>query len=367
MKIALAHEILHKFGGAERVLKVFCDMFPNAPIYTLLYDEKKLGQFFPKKRIITTNIQKYFKYIKHPQPFLSMMPKAVEEFNFKGFDLVLSSSSAFMHGIITPLETKHICYCHSPMRYSWDYTNEYIKEHFSGILSPIKKFLITKILKKIREWDQISCDRPDIYISNSKNVQKRLIKYYKIKSNIIYPPVDTERFSIKQEKDNYYLIVSALSTYKKIDLAIKAFNRLSLPLYIIGEGNQKKYLQSISNKNISFLGRLDDKETKIYMENAKGFIFPGEDDFGITPLEAISCGTPVLAYKKGGSLETVIEGKTGEFFDKQTIESFLTGIKKIEANSIHYNKNMMRQHAHKFATHIFKHNIFQTINKVMLS
>lgn len=362
MKVALVHELLHKFGGAERVLKVFADMFPDAPIYTLVYDEKKLGKVFPKERVKTSGLQKYFKLFgKRPQPLLPWMPRAVEEWNFQGYDLVISSSSACAHGIIVPLDTTHICYCHSPMRYAWDYTHEYNEEKSKG--SFLKSFLLSRMLNKVRQWDRIAADRPDLYIANSGAVQKRLKKYYQQDSKLLYPPVQTHRFNAQGEKEDYFLVVSALTSYKKIDLAIEACNKLNQKLYIIGSGNHEKYLKSIAGSTISFLGRLDDVETAKYMEKAKAFLFPGVDDFGITVVESMAAGTPVIAFKAGGVIETVIPGKTGEFFEEQTVDSLCEAMEKFLQKHVAYDRNKMREHAEKFSEKKFKEGMMGIISQ----
>jgi glycosyltransferase involved in cell wall biosynthesis len=365
MRVAIVHELLHKLGGAERIVKIFADLFPEAPIYTLVYDEMKVGNMFPKERIRTSILQKYYRIIKRPQPLINKMPLAIELFDFTGFDLVISSSSAFAHGIITPLQTKHICYCHSPMRYAWDYTHEYRKEKSQGLLGGIKDFLISRSLLSIRQWDKVASDRPDLYIANSQEVQRRLRKYYQIESQVIYPAVDTERFALSAQKRDYYLIISALTPFKKIDLAIQVFNQIKKPLYIIGSGDQEEELKRMAGQNIKFLGRQDDQAVTQYLEKARGLIFPGEDDFGIVPVEAMAAGTPVLAYKKGGVLETIKEGVTGEFFTEQTVDSLLYGLNRLEKNEKSYNLRNLRIQAEKFSKTQFIKQWLKLIKQVM--
>jgi len=273
MKVALVHDFLIKLGGAERVLKVLSDMYPKAPIFTLLYDEKKVGSVFSKDRVKTSFLHDYPKFLQKRYRYLiKKMPRAIEEMDFEDFDLIISSSSAFAHGLIPPVKAKHICYCHSPMRYAWDWTNEYRKDNK---LKGIKGIISAHIIKYLREWDKVASDRVDIYIANSRNVQKRLKKYYRFDSDIIYPPVEIDRFKASKNHANYFLIVSTLTPYKRIDLAIQLFNKLGRKLVIIGDGSQRKFLQSIAADNIDFLGFKDDETVREYMENCRALIFPG--------------------------------------------------------------------------------------------
>lgn len=359
-KVAIVHEMLVKLGGAERVLKTLTEMFPEAPVYTLFYNEKKCGREFLNTQIKTSFLQKYVNW-KFPYQFLiRKMPLAIESFDFSDYDLVISSSSAFAHGIITNLETKHVCYCHSPMRYAWDYTNEYKKEKGGKF----KQFLISWLLHKVRIWDQIAASRVDQYLANSTNVQKRIQKYYHTDSKVIFPPVSLDRFKVTSEHQNYYLIVSALTGFKRLDLAIEAFNQLGEKLIIIGDGAERKNLQKIANQNIDFKGRLPDSEVTEYLQNCKALIFPGEEDFGITPVEAMACGKPVLGYGKGGLVETVLPSKTGEFFTELSVKSFLKGFEKMNQNYVKYNVKEIRKQAEKFSEEKFKEEILGFIKKI---
>lgn len=362
MKVAIVHDFLLKLGGAERVVKVLADMFPKAPIYTLLYDEKVVGSMFPKERVKTSFLQNYPKFIRDRYRFLiHKMPRAIEELDLNEYDLVISSNTAFAHGLITNVKTRHLCYCHSPMRYAWDWTNEYRKENNLG---GIKALLYAPLLKYLREWDRVAADRPDMYLANSANVQKRLKKYYQAESEIIYPPVDVSRFRAKETSENYFLIVSTLTPYKRIDLAVQLFNKIGRKLIIIGEGSQKKYLQNLAGENIDFLGFKDDKVVKEYMENCRALIFPGEEDFGITPVEAMACGKPVLAYGKGGVTESVISGKTGEFFFEENVEAMEDGLARLMYNEKFYKPRVIRSQSFNFSREVFEKKLMQKIRKL---
>ncbi len=365
MKVAIVHDFLLKLGGAERVTKALSEIFPEAPIHCLLYDEEKVGSVFPSERVVPSFLQNYPRFMRRRHRFLThKMPRAVEEMCFEGYDLVISSSSAFTHGIITPLETQHLCYCHSPMRYAWDYSNEYVRDNdIQGFKAVAYSFLI----KYLRQWDRISSDRPDKYLANSVNVQKRLKKYYDVGSNVVFPPVDTDRFRAKEKHEDYFLIVSTLTPYKRIELAVQLFNKIGRRLVIIGDGSQRPYLEEIAGDNIDFLGFKDDDTVREYLENCRAFIFPGEDDFGITPVEAMACGKPVLAYAKGGAKETVVSGKTGEFFFEANVEGMEDGLARLLYNAKFYRPHTIRRHALWFSRDNFEKNFMKEVRKLRRS
>lgn len=364
MKVALVHDFLLKLGGAERVLKTLSDMYPNAPIFTLLYDEESVGSVFPRERVFASSLQRYPRFLrKRHRLFTHKMPRAMEEMNFDEFDLLISSSNSYAHGIVTSLKTKHLCYCHSPMRYAWDWASEFVEENN---IKGLKKVLYTPLIKYLRSWDKIASDRPDMYLANSSNVQKRISKYYRLDSEVVYPPVDTERFDLQKEHSDYFLIVSTLSPYKKVDLAVQLFNKIGRRLVVIGDGSHREYLESIAADNIDFLGFKSDEDVKEYIENCRAFIFPGEEDFGITPLEAMAAGKPVLAYGKGGCLETVESTKTGEFFYERDVESMEDGLARLLYNEKFYDAEGIRAHAEKFGQKNFERNIRKAVKRLLV-
>ncbi len=361
MKVALVHDFLVKLGGAERVLKTLTDIFPRAPIYTLFYDEARVGHVFPKSQVITSDLQNMPKFLqKRRRYLLPSMPKAIESFDLSEFDLVISSNTAMSHGIVTNTDTKHICYCHSPMRYAWDWTHQYMQEQRVG---PIKRMAIRHILKKLRIWDYYSSDRVDHYIANSENVRRRIQKYYRKDADVIYPPVDTQRFKVTPNHENYFLIVSTLTPYKNIELAVHLFNKVRKKLIIIGDGSDRKRLESMAGPHIDFLGFKPDEVVREYMQNCRAFVFPGEEDFGMTPVEAMACGKPVLAYGKGGAMETVIAGQTGEFFEELTVKSMENGLARLFVNEPRYDHKKIRKHAEKFDRKYF----IEGIEKLVVS
>ncbi len=363
MKVALVHDFLVKLGGAERVLKVFMDMFPEAPVYTLLYRPEICGKNFPPERVQTSFLQKFPNFLRQRQKFLfPLMPRAIEGFDFSDYDLVISSSNAYAHGVVTPSRTVHLSYCHSPMRYVWDYTHEYLKEQkVKGLTYAVAQ----KMLHEIRIWDRLASDRVDQYLANSKHVQKRIQKYYQRHSKVLYPPVNVDRFMWQKEHDDFFLIVSALTPFKRLDLAIQLFNKIGKPLVIIGSGNQYEYLKNIAGKNIHLLGYKSDEETAQYLEKCRAFIHPAEEDFGIGVVEAMACGKPVLAYGKGGVCETVIPGVTGEFFQESTVESMEDGLGRLIINESKYDSKAIRKRAEEFSEQRFITEFRKIVNEVM--
>lgn len=361
VKVALVHDFLLRAGGAERVLRLLSEMYPQAPIFTLLYDEVNLGFLFPKNRVTTSRFQRYPKLLKkHYKYLLPLFPRAIEEWDFSGFDVVISSNTAFAHGIITPSETIHVSYVHSPMRYAWDWSHEYIKEQNAGVL---KRTVIAALMKRIRMWDRASADRVDHFIANSETVRKRIVKYYRRDAAVIYPPVDIQRFKLRKEHEDYFLIVSTLTPYKRIDLAIQLFNRIGRKLVIIGDGPQGEFLKNIASSNIDFLGFKNDEVVAEYMMNCRALVFPGEDDFGITPVEAMACGKPVIAYGFGGATETVIPGVTGELFHEPTVASLEQGLARFFLNERNYHPYGIRRRAEQFDAEVFKRKMKNFIRK----
>lgn len=350
MRIALVHDYLNQYGGAERVLECFMDMYPDAPVYTAIADLDKLPRRFKEADVRTSFIQDIPFSRKHYKKMLSLFPLAMEQLDMRGFDLVLSSSSAFAKGVITTSEQVHVCYCHTPMRYVWDLYHQYVKE----IRNPVFKKALPVILHKIRIWDQLNAQRVDHFISNSLNVSRRIQKYYRRESHVVHPPVGFSHLlsTLPSNSDHFFLIVSRLIPYKKIDLVIEACNQLQLPLVIIGDGYDRPRLQELAGPSVQLLGFQPDEVIQNYYAQCKGFILAGEEDFGITPLEAQAHGKPVIAFGKGGALETVIEGKTGLFFKEQSVESLMQALQNF--NEANFNSYQIRNHAHTFNEDRFK-------------
>ncbi len=350
MKIALVHELLTMKGGAERVLRVFAGMFPEAPIYTLLYDERKLGEWFPRERIRTSRLQPSILRASLPllgSPFnhhlyLSQFPQAVQAWDFREYDLVLSSSSAFVHGIITNGAPKHLCYVHSPARYLWDRTHEVLDRAGMGVLGPLKRAHLRRVFHRLRVWDAEAAARPDRLIAASKEVQRRIELYWRHESTVLEPPIDDRWLAstpapVEREHPAYFLIVSTLARYKRIDLAIVACNRCNAHLKIIGEGPDRKRLERMAGPTVEFYGYREGDELADLYGGAQATIVPGEEDFCLVALESMACGTPVVAFGAGGVTETVEEGVTGTFFREPTPESLaekLTSFRKEQFDAV---------------------------------
>lgn len=367
MKIALVHELLTMRGGAERVLKILAEQFPDAPIYTLLYNEKKLGDWFPRSRVRPSILQP-----KIPLPFsfnhhlyLSEFPRAVEAWDFSEFDRVLSLSSAFTHGIITNGKPKHICYVNSPARYLWDRTHDVLGSAGRGILGPLRRWHLERTFHTLRLWDTEAADRPDTLLAASRAVKRRIELYWRRESEVVYPPIDNfwlnaRPMHVAREHPHYFLIVSTLVRYKRIELAIKACNALKVHLKIVGEGPDRKRLERIAGPTIEFYGHRSNDELADLYGDAIATIFPGDEDFGLVPLESMACGAPVIAYRAGGALETVIEGQTGEFFPKPTSESLQEVLEGFEQKK--YSKETCKEHARQFSKEKFLEGIRKALD-----
>jgi len=355
MKVALVYDRVNKWGGAERVLLALHEIFPKAPLYTSLYDSQKAEWVKKVFKVIPSFVNK-IPYIRDKHELLSIfMPVIFEQFDFSEYDLVISITSEAAKGVITKPSTRHISYCLTPTRYLWG-GNEFYRKNPQGLLKIIPFFnLVSKpFMTYVRYWDEIAAQRPDRMVAISNEVKRRIKKYYHRDSIILYPPVDVEKFQLKgrKAKGDYFLVVSRLVPYKRVDLVIKAFNKLKFPLIIIGMGKEEKYLKRIAGKNISFAGFVSDKDLINYYARAKAFIHPQNEDFGISAIEAQAAGVPVIAYGKGGAMETVIEGRTGIFFKEQTVDSLVDAVKRF--GKMNLDTQNLIENARKFSKERFK-------------
>lgn len=365
IRTALAHDQLATAGGAagsEKVLSALNQLFPSAPVYTTIYNPDKMANSFKSWDIRTSFIQNIPGAKKYYQMYLPLMPTAVEQLNFEGYDLVLSSHHSVIKGIITDPETLHICYCHSPMRYAWDLYHLYLAK---DDVKRWQKPLIPWLMNYLRTWDRVSADRVDEFIANSNHVARRIKKYYRREATVIYPPVETSRFTPTKENEDFYLMVGRMVAYKRHDLALEAFNRNGRDLIVIGEGPERSRLENQAKQNIKFLGRQPDDVVVNYLQRCKGFIFPGEEDFGIAPVEAMACGKPIIAYKKGGALETVKQGITGIFFTEATSDSLNEAILLSEKST--WSSEEIVLHAAQFSQERFSLKIMEFIENKFIN
>ncbi len=351
MKIALVHDWLTGMRGGEKALEALCEIFPDADIYTLVHIKGSVSSVIESHKIFTSFIQKLPGVKKKYRYYLPLMPTAIEQFDLRNYDLVISSSHCVAKGVRVKKDSLHICYCYTPMRYIWDMYEEYFGKGRANVFLRVAMSVFRTYLRK---WDIATVSRVDYFIAISENVKKRIKRHYHRDAIVIYPPVDIAQLGIGNEFPNFYLVVSAFAPYKRIDLAVEAFNVLGYSLKIIGTGQKEKQLKKIAKSNIEFLGWKTDEEVRNYYCRCKAFIFPGEEDFGITPVESQACGRPVIAYGEGGALETIIEGTTGMFFKKQTTESLIKAVEKFEEIKDNFNPEKMRENALRFDKEIFK-------------
>ena len=347
MHVVLVYDRVNKIGGAERVLEALHEIFPEAPLYTAVYNPET-APWAKKFKVIPSFLQKFPLAQSRHEVFPYLMPMAFESFNFDKYDVVISVTSEAAKGILTKPKTLHLCYCLTPTRYLWSGYEDYFR-------TSVFKFFSSPLVAYLRHWDKIACQRPDVYLAISKNVAKRIKKYYHRNSEVIYPPVDLKKWKAvdsRQKTESYFLVVSRLVSYKRVDLVIEAFNQLGLPIKIVVKGIQEITLKRMAKKNIEFLGQLTDEQLLSYYQNCQALIFPQEEDFGLVPLEAQACGKPVIAFGGGGALETIIGSKTGEFFSPQTSQALVKVIKSFKAAK--YKPEDCRQQAEKFDKEIFK-------------
>lgn len=345
MKAAIVHEYLNQYGGAERVLQVLCALLPYAPIYTTLYDRALTGCVFDGRVIRTSFLQKMPCALRYHHWYSPLMPLAMEQFDTRAFDTVLSVSASFAKGIITAPETRHVCYCLTPPRFLWDDSQRFVQRFGPiGRIAPLG-------LSYLRVWDRQAAERVDQWIAISSCVQRRIEKYYDKESVVVHPPVNVSKFTVSHEHGTYWLMVGRLVAYKNFDIAIRAFNRLGWPLKIVGTGIEERRLRALAKPNIEFIGAVTDEKLAQLYNGARAVLFPQEEDFGIVPLEAMASGRPVIAYRGGGALETIIDRMTGIFFDEQTEESLMATIDR--ASRMIFLPELCRGQADRFDIPVF--------------
>lgn len=360
MRVAIAHDYLNQRGGAERVVAALHDMFPEAPIFTSVLDRSTLWPQLRSADIRVSWMQRLPGLKRHFKKYLLLYPLVFDRLDLSGFDLVLSSSSAFAKAVRTPRGGVHLCYCHTPARFVWDY-ERYVEHEGFGRLVRSTLPLAVRIL---RRWDLRTADRPSAYVANSSTVATRISRLYARESVVIPPPVDVERFRDLPKKDDgeYYVIVSRLNPYKRIQLAVEAFNRLRRRLVVVGDGPHRAALERLSGPTIRFLGRIDDREVTRLLGGCRALVFPGEEDFGITVLEANAAGRPVIAYQGGGALDTVVPGVTGTFFSEPSAESLMEAM--LSSARTRWDDTAIRRHASRFGLATFRNRIESLISSM---
>lgn len=351
MEVALVHDWLTNLAGAERVLIAMHQTFPDAPLYSSVF----VPELFPQLAgadVRTSFLQRVPMARRKHQAFPYLRTIAFEGFDLSGFDVVVSSSHAEAKGVLTPPETLHICYCYTPVRYWWGGYNDYLANPRFGPLNPLVKIAMPFMAGYMRLWDRCAADRVDIFVATCGNVAGRIRKYYRRQARILHPPVDTELLKPSGYIEDYFLVAGRQIPYKRTDIAVRAFNKLGLPLKVAGNGSELNYLRSIARSNVEFLGRVSDEELAGLYSRCLAFVFPQDEDFGITPLEAMAAGRPVIAFRGGGALETVVEGRTGAFFDNQDEASLAEAVKAFRPED--YDIAALRKHAERFSTPSFR-------------
>lgn len=359
MKVALVHDFFNQFGGGERVLQTFSEIYPEAPVYVITTDTRLTDEKLPGRTVITSFLQNWLGMPSSYKWYLPFMPRAVESFDLSEYDLILSDSSAYAKGVITDKQQKHICYLHTPTRYLWSDREEYLQNApIPAIVRPFLPFVI----RRLQAWDLKAAKRPDVIIANSENIKERAEKYYHRTSDyVLFPPVDCSTFTPSEVISDYYLVVARNEPYKRTEIVVEAATKLGIKLKVAGGGTKLEELKKSAGPTVEFLGRVDDEELAELYRHALGFIFPPNEDAGITPLEAMASGRPVLAYGKGGVLESVVAGKTGEFFAKQSVDSLCEAWKKFDPSR--YDPREIRAHAIKFDKEVFKKRIMEIVSR----
>jgi glycosyltransferase involved in cell wall biosynthesis len=346
MRVALIHDWLTGMRGGEKVLEVLCELYPDADIFTLFHRAGAVSPAIERHRITTSFVQHLPRADVHYRRYLPLFPLAIEQFRLTGYDLVISSSHCAAKAVRAPIGARHLCYCHSPMRYAWDQFDAYFGVDRVGLLA--NRLVYRPVLGALARWDAATASRVDRFVANSKYVAGRIGRYYNRVATILYPPVDTQFYHpAPSPSDRHFLIVSALVPYKRIDLAIAACERLRVPLRIVGEGPERERLEQMAGPMITFAGRLTDEEIRDEYRRAAALLLPGEEDFGIVPVEAQACGRPVVALARGGALETVRDGETGVLFPEPTVDSLATALDR--ARAITFDRSRIRAHAEQFS------------------
>jgi len=363
MKVAIIHYWLVNMRGGEKVLKSLLEIFPDADIFTHVYNPKAVSELIKNRHVITSNINRLPFAKKIYQLYMPLMPNALNDFNLQSYDLVISSESGPSKGVIPNPIAYHLCYCHSPMRYLWDMYHEYFRE-----ANPLVRIFMKRLIPKLRLWDAVSANQVDFFIANSHYVEQRIRRCYNREAAVVYPPVDIEKFlSVERQSGDYYLFFGQLTWYKRADLAIEACIASGKRLVVAGSGKKnKKWRKHEETGLIAFMGRVSDEDTLELYSSAKALLFPGIEDFGIIPVEAQAAGCPVIAYRSGGALDTIIEGVTGILFDEQTPASLMEAMNRFESmktEGAFNNREAFTNHVKQFSAEVFKEKVKKIVEE----
>ncbi|MEM7794584.1 MAG: glycosyltransferase family 4 protein [Cyanobacteria bacterium P01_C01_bin.118] len=358
MRIAIVHEWLTSHAGSEKVVEQILQLYPEADLFSLVDFLSPEQRHFIGHRSVQTSFLQRLPFAKRAfRQYLPLMPLAVEQFDLSAYDVVISSNHAVAKGVLTAPHQLHISYVHTPIRYAWDLQHQYLQQ--AGLEKGPKGAMTRLILHYLRLWDTTSANRVDRFLANSHFIARRIWRAYRRPATVLYPPVDISRFDWQQPRDNFYLTVSRFVPYKRVDLTVAAFNQLGLPLVVIGDGSDWQRIKTMAGPNIRLLGKQTDAVVADHMQRCKGFIFPAEEDFGITPVEAQAAGAPVIGFGRGGVAETVLHGKTGVLFPEQTVDSLVQAVKSFEVGMYELNRDNLRSQAERFSIERF-HQEFRT-------
>jgi len=366
-RIAFVHDWLTNWGGAEFVLQNLLEIWPGTPVHTIVSDPNgQCRELIANNRIVDSFIARLPRARSAYRSYLALMPLAVEQFDLSGYDLIISNSHAVAKGVLTGPNQLHISYVQTPMRYAWDLQHEYLRQ--AGLTRGPRSILARLLLHTIRQWDRGTANGVDEFVANSHFVARRIEKTYRRQATVIHPPVDVERFSLRADKQDFYLAAGRMVPYKRMDLIVEAFSKMpERRLVVIGDGPERGKIQAQAGKNIDFMGYLPTDRLAEYLQRARAFVFAAEEDFGLMPVEAQACGTPVIAYGKGGALETIQEGQTGVFFGEQSAAALIAAVNAFEARPAGFRPQDLRQHAEQFGKQRFQAEFQSFVNKKWMS
>lgn len=354
-RVAIVHDWLNGMRGGEKTLEAILELFPQADIFTLLLDREKISDAIRQRKITTSFIQRLPLAQSSYRYLLPLFPKAVESFDLSGYDLVISTSHCVAKGACSPEGAMHVCYCFSPMRYVWVFQEEYFGR------GTVKKALLRPVLDWLKRWDRRTSRRVHHFVAISETVAERIARFYGRDSTVIHPPVDTTFFSPGEEQQDFFLVVSALVPYKRVDLAIRALNELRLPLVVIGEGPEYRRLKAMAGSTVSFRGWVSDEKVREAYQGCRALVFPGMEDFGLTPVEAQACGKPVIAFGEGGVTESVRDGVTGLFFREQTADALIAAVRAFQ--KMRFDPALARRNSLRFSREVFKERLKDYISR----